>query len=43
MQQHYIEIVFFRLPKPVTAKPLSQTNDEGVHEKDLERIPGLEK
>ena len=33
----------FRLPKPVTAKPLSQTDDEGIHEKDLERVPGLGK
>lgn len=35
--------VLGRLPKPVTAKQLSQTNDEGVHEKDLERIPGIGK
>ena len=34
---------YFRLPKPVTAKPLSQIDEDGVREKDLERVPGISK
>ena len=34
---------YFRLPKPIFAKQLTQTDGDGIHEKDLERVPGIMK
>ena len=34
---------YFRLPKPIFAKQLTQTDSDGIHEKDLERVPGIMK